>query len=108
MKRIEFRGRSPAAIRDFPTYVRREAGYQLDRAQHGLDPTDWKPIPTVGKGVREIRIRAEGQFRVIYLTQSPNLVVVLHAFQKKSRKTPKHEVDQARRNFRKAFSDQST
>jgi hypothetical protein len=28
--------------------ARREAGYQLDRAQNGLDPHDWKPMTTVG------------------------------------------------------------
>jgi phage-related protein len=51
MKPIVFLGKSLATIRGFPDAVRREAGYQLDRLQHGLGPTDWKPMPSIGKGV---------------------------------------------------------
>jgi predicted XRE-type DNA-binding protein len=44
----------------------RQAGHQIDRVQHGQDPDDWKPMNTVGQGVREIRIRdASGAFRII-------------------------------------------
>ncbi len=46
-------------LREFPTEARREAGYQLDRIQNGLEPKDWKPIPSIGAGVGEIRIHAE-------------------------------------------------
>jgi phage-related protein len=49
---------------------------------------DWKPMPTIGPGVREIRIReAAGAFRVIYITQVADAVHVLHGFQKKTQKT---------------------
>lgn len=45
-------------------------------------------MPTIGAGVREIRIReASGAFRVIYLAQHAKSIYVLHAFQKKSEKT---------------------
>ena len=44
-------------LRTFPVPDRREAGYQLDQAQHGGEPDDWKPMGTIGQGVREIRIR---------------------------------------------------
>ncbi len=66
MKDIRFCGRSLEALRGFSAVAKREAGYQLDRVQHGLEPTDWKPMPSIGPGVREIRIVHEGQFRVIY------------------------------------------
>jgi len=59
MKPIEFRGRSLEDLRAFPDAPRQQAGYQLDKVQHGDEPTDWKPMPSVGKGVREIRIRDE-------------------------------------------------
>ena len=63
-KLVEFRGSALTDLRDFPVSVRREAGYQLDQVQHGGDPDDWKPVNTVGQGVREIRIRDEsGAFR---------------------------------------------
>jgi len=47
-------------IREFRALAKRETGYQLDRVQHDLDPTDWKPMKSVGQGVREIRIQHEG------------------------------------------------
>ena len=51
----------------------------------GLDPDDWKPMPTIGQGVREIRVRdASGAFRAIYLASFPDAVYVLHAFAKKA------------------------
>ncbi len=72
----------------FPASVQDEAGYQLDRVQRGEDPSDWKPMKSVGAGVRELRIRdAVGTFRVIYLATRPEGVYVLHVFQKKTLKT---------------------
>jgi phage-related protein len=100
MKLIEFHGISLAAIRGFPDAARREAGYQLDRVQHGLNPADWKPMQSIGRGVREIRIRSEGQFRVIYVTGFKNRVVVLHAFVKKTRATRATDIEKARNAYK--------
>ncbi len=36
---------------------RRQTGFELQRVQQGLDPSDWKPMRSVGAGVREIRIQ---------------------------------------------------
>ena len=58
MNPIYFRGSSLDELRDFPVTVIKQAGYQLDRVQHGLMPDDSKPMPTIGKGVTEIRIWA--------------------------------------------------
>ena len=96
MKAIRFCGRSLSVIRGFPTAAKLETGYQLDRVQHGLEPTDWKPMPSVGPGVREIRIMHEGQYRVIYVTKYADAICVLHAFQKKTQKTKKHDIETAR------------
>ena len=85
MKEITFLGNSLEAIKDFQEDARSEAGYQLRQVQRGSDPADWKPMTTIGPGVREIRIRdASGAFRVIYLATLPDRVLVLHAFQKKT------------------------
>lgn len=87
-------------IRDFPELARREAGYQLDKVQHGQAPTDWKPITTVGKGVQEIRVRDEtGAFRVIYVAKFADAVYVLHCFQKKTQKTSKVDLDLAAKHY---------
>ena len=99
LKPLYFVGSALEDLRAFPRAPRREAGYQLDRVQFGLKPSDWKPLTTVGSGVREIRIHHEGQFRVIYVTKFDDAVYVLHAFQKKTQKTRKQDVEIARQRF---------
>ena len=100
-KPIEFRGTSLDDLRAFPLAARREAGHQLDQVQNGKDPDDWKPMNTVGQGVKEVRIRdAAGAFRVIYLAKYADAVYVLHCFQKKTEKTAKADLDLAAKRFR--------
>src|SRR5271165_4081402 len=96
MKPVSFLGSSLDELRAFPEAARREAGYQLDRVPRGLDPDDWKPMPSIGSGVREVRIHdAAGAFRVIYIATRRQAVYVLHAFQKKTQATPKRDLDLA-------------
>ena len=72
MKPLLFLGASLRDLRAFPETPRREMGHQLDRVQRGLDADDWKPMPTVGPGVREVRVRDQaGAFRVIYTATRP-------------------------------------
>ena len=97
---LYFVGSSLEDLRAFPQTPRREAGYQLDRVQHGLEPSDWKPMKTVGAGIREIRIHHEGQFRVVYLAKNDDAVHVLHAFQKKTQQTRKQDIDIARQRLK--------
>jgi phage-related protein len=100
-KPIEFLGGALEDLRSFPTEARREAGYQLDRVQHGLEPDDWKPMPTIGPGVREIRVReARGAFRVIYVAKFADAVYVLHCFQKKTQKTSTADIDLAKQRLK--------
>lgn len=100
-KPIEFRGKSLEDLRDFPYSVKREAGYQLNLVQSGLQPDDWKPMNTVGQGVKEIRIRdAAGAFRVLYVAKFADAVYVLHCFQKKTEKTSKSDVDLGAQRYR--------
>ena len=106
-KPIEFRGRSLDDLRAFPHRARREAGYQLDRLQNGLEPDDWKPMSSVGQGVQEIRVRdATGAFRVVYVAKLVHAVYVLHCFQKKTAKTSKADLDLAARRFRELMKEQ--
>lgn len=96
MKLIQWLGSSRADVRAFPDDARIDAGWQLEFVQRGLDPDDWKPMPTIGAGVREIRIReASGAFRIVYLATLEDRVLVLHAFQKKTQATPKKDIDLA-------------
>lgn len=105
-KPLNFRGSALTDLRAFPAPVRQEAGYQLDKVQRGLDPNDWKPMATVGQGMREIRIRdASGAFRVIYVAKLAEAVYVLHCFQKKTQKTSKADLDLAEARYRALLSE---
>ena len=100
-KPVNFCGSSLDDLRAFPLSARREAGHQIDQVQHGLEPDDWKPMNTVGQGVKEIRIRdAVGAFRIIYVAKLADAVHVLHCFQKKTAKTSKADLDLAARRYR--------
>lgn len=57
-------------------------------------------MTTVGSGVGEIRIHHEGQYRVIYVAKIDDAVHVLHAFQKKTQRTRKQDIDIAKRRLR--------
>lgn len=87
-------------VRAFPENARIVAGFQLRRVQQGLDPNDWKPMPTVGPGVREIRIHVDGEHRVFYIASFPEAVYVLHAFEKKTKRTAAQDLGLGRRRFR--------
>ena len=101
MKQVIWMGSSKEDLRDFPEEARRQVGYQLEHVQEGVDPDDWKPMPAVGSGVREIRVReSSGAFRCIYLATRPEGVYVLHCFQKKTQKTSQQDLDLAHRRFR--------
>lgn len=100
MKNITFVGTSLNDIREFPEEAKRDTGYQLDRVQKGLNPDDWKPMPSIGRGVKEIRVRCEsGIFRTIYVIEKKEGVFVLHAFQKKTQKTSKQDLELAKKRI---------
>jgi len=98
-KAISWVGSSLEDIRVFPEEARRSAGFQLRRVQEGLDPNDWKPLATVGPGVREIRLHASGEHRVLYVARFAESVYVLHAFEKKTQRTPKRDLELARKRY---------
>lgn len=105
-KPIRFHGSALQDLRSFPDSARQAAGFQLDRVQKGLDPDDWKPMQTLGKGVREIRIRdQDGAFRVIYVAKLADAVHVLHCFQKKSRATAKGDIEVASARYRRLLQE---
>ena len=105
MKPLKFMGSSLDDLRNFPEEARRAAGFELRAVQNGLEPKDWKPIQSVGAGVKEIRIRVLGEWRVIYVAKVRDAVYVLHAFQKKTRKTSRHDMDLARQRYKQIGGD---
>jgi len=101
VKAARFVGTAREDLAAFPEPARRRAGYELFMVQVGREPADFKPVPRVGPGAYEIRVRDEaGAFRVIYVAKFETAVYVLHAFQKKTRKTPRVDIEVAARRYR--------
>lgn len=108
MKQLQFLGSSLEDLRQFPSDARQEAGYQLDKVQHGMEPADWKPMKTVGEGVKEIRIKDDaGAFRVIYLAKLADAVFVLHCFQKKTEQTSQKDIALAKRRLKDLMKERT-
>jgi phage-related protein len=106
MKLLRFLGDSLKCIRDFPEDARQDAGYQLDKVQHGEPPNDFKPMPTIGRGVEELRIWDDtGTYRVVYTARLADAVYVLHAFQKKTQTTSKRDIDLAKARYTELMRD---
>jgi phage-related protein len=96
MKPVRFVGSSRDDLASFPVEVRARAGHELFMVQVGRDPENWKPMSSVGPGACEIRVRdPSGAYRVIYVAKFADAVYVLHAFQKKTQKTARADLDLA-------------
>jgi phage-related protein len=93
-------GDSIEIVRSWPARTRRRAGEELFRLQLGRDPLHWRVMKAVGRGVREIKISEGGQFRVFYLTRRKEGIVVLHAFEKKTQRTSKADLEQGRQRLK--------
>lgn len=103
MKRVRFIGSSKSDLTAFPKAARARAGQELFLVQVGRAPDDGKPMPTIGSGAAEIRVRdITGAFRVVYVAKFADAVYVLHAFQKKSQKTSREDLALARQRYKMA------
>ena len=100
MKPLNFIGPSLDDLRNFPDEARKAAGFELNSVQSGLEPSDWKPMPSIGRGVKEIRIHVLGEWRIIYVAKFEEAVYVLHSFQKKTQKTNQRDIELARKRFK--------
>lgn len=101
MKPLEFLGSSRDDLAAMPATVKHGIGMELMRVQFGGEPTDFKPMPTVGAGAYEIRVRdASGAYRAMYVAKFEAAVYVLHAFQKKTQQTSKTDIELARVRYK--------
>ncbi len=100
LKPLRFIGSSLDDLRNFPDEARRAAGFELRAIQDGLEPSDWRVMPNVGPGAKEIRIHILGEWRVIFVVKFQKAVYVLHAFHKRTRKTSQQDIDVARKRYK--------
>jgi len=99
MKPALFHPKARAVLRSFPDDVRREMGKAIFDLQKGakLSMPLSRPMPSVAASVEELRIKdRSGAYRVFYFAKLETAVVIFHAFQKKTAKTPPHEIELAR------------
>ncbi len=99
MKKTIWVGNTRKRVREFPDKARRTAGEQIWRVQNGIDPEDWKPMPSIGAGAKEIRIHQPHEHRVVYVASYPEGLYILHAFEKKTQQTPQRELERAKANY---------
>ena len=100
MKPIIWLGSSYNDLLDFPKEAKQSAGYNLDKIQRGQEPADWKPMTSIGQGVKEIRIHSDNEYRVLYLAQKEESIYVLHSFVKKTQKTSSKDLELAKKRFK--------
>jgi len=100
VKKVVWQGGSLKTLQGFPNQVKYDFGVELMRVQSGQDPIDWKPMTSVGSGVKEIRVQYRGQYRLFYIASFDDAVYVLNVFIKKTQRTPKSEIDKARARLR--------
>ncbi len=107
MKKVGWVGNSLEEMQDLPKAIRKAIGFQIRLLQEGLDPDDFKPMPTVGSGVYEIRVRNElGQNtgRCFYVAKYKESIFVLHAFEKKQQKTPRSNLEKGQERYKELLS----
>lgn len=93
LKSIIWLGDSNDVIRGWPVATRKRAGEELFRLQIGSEPLHWRSMKSVGRGAREIKISEGGEHRVFYVTRRNEGIVILHAFEKKTQRTSKSDID---------------
>lgn len=104
MKPIGWIDNSLEDLKKFPDKARKESGFQIYNIQQGEEPDDWKPMPSIGQGVNEIRIHTENEYRIIYVAKFADAVYVLHVFQKKTRKTSQNDISISKLRYKKLIN----
>jgi phage-related protein len=98
---VVWEGDSKEVLHSFPDPVRQNLGFQLWQLQQGERASDYRPLPSIGTGVFELRDQDErAWYRVIYLSRINDVIYVLHCFEKKSREIPRRDFEKARQRLK--------
>src|SRR5882757_5957494 len=97
---IAWEGDSREVLQSFPDGVKQNLGFELWLLQQGERPRDYRPLPSIGTGVFELRDQDErGWYRVVYLSRIDDVIYVLHCFEKKSREMPTRDFQKSKQRF---------
>jgi phage-related protein len=98
---IAWEGDSREVLKGFPEGVRQNFGFELWQLQLGERPSDYRPLPSIGAGVYELRDQDErAWYRVVYLSRINDVIYVLHCFEKKSREMPRKDFEKAKQRLK--------
>jgi phage-related protein len=98
---IVWEGDSREVLQAFPERVRQNLGFELWQLQQGESPRDYRPLPSIGTGVFELRDQDQrAWYRLVYLSRINNVIHVLHCFEKKSRQMPRKEFEKAKQRLK--------
>ena len=98
---VAWEGDSREVLHSFSDGVRQNLGFQLWQLQQGERPADYRPLPSIGTGVFELRDQDErAWYRVVYLSRINDVIHVLHGFEKKSRAMPRRDFETAKRRLK--------
>jgi phage-related protein len=98
---VVWEGDSREVLQSFPEGVRQNFGFELWQLQQGERPSDYRPLPSIGTGVFELRDQdARAWYRVVYLSRINCVIHVLHCFEKKSREMPRKDFEKAKQRLK--------
>lgn len=98
---VFWEGDSREVLSGFPQKVKQNFGFELWRLQQGERPSDYRPLPSIGTGVFELRDQDErAWYRLVYLSRVNDVIYVLHCFEKKSREMPGRDFEKARQRLK--------
>ena len=90
-------------LKEFSEKIREDLADALALLDEGLNlsmPLS-RPMPSIGKGVHELRFRdRSGVYRVIYYIRKQADIMLIHAFQKKSQQTPLENIELAKQRLK--------
>ena len=98
---IAWEGDSREVLKGFPEGVRQNFGFELWQLQLGERPSDYRPLPSIGAEVYELRDQDErAWYRVVYISRINDVIYVLHCFEKKSREMPRKDFGKAKQRLK--------
>lgn len=96
MKKIKWNDKAREFVRSLTDETKKEIGTLLLMLQMGekLGEPQSKPMKSIHAKAHELRIKdKKGAYRVIYVLQVNDQILIPHAFTKKTQKTPKKEIE---------------
>lgn len=98
---VAWEGDSREVLQSFPEDVRQNFGFELWQLQQGERPSNYRPLPSIGTGVFELRDQDErAWYRVVYLSRINDMIYILHCFEKKSREMPRKDFEKAKQRLK--------